>query len=87
MLMARHKKEGKIKMTRQVGRAKFYTIKERRQQKLTEEKRCKRCNAKMRFMRKAKTMIDEYGEKWPAVEYYECEQCRAKWTYYPEYHT
>jgi len=52
-----------------------------------EEKTCPACHAKMKFLRKGKPIIDEYGEKWPVVEYYECERCREKWAHYPEYNT
>lgn len=50
-------------------------------------KTCLTCHAEMKFLRKGKSITDEYGEKSPVVEYYECERCRARWTHYPEHNT
>jgi len=48
---------------------------------LDEEKRCPKCQAKMTFLRKTKT-IDSYRVEW-VFEYYRCENCGG-WTYAPE---
>jgi hypothetical protein len=47
-----------------------------------EEKRCDKCQGKLRFMRKHKEM-DAYGEE-SMFEYYKCQNCGRHWRYGPD---